>query len=202
MKGVFISKNMPNRRKKLTKTTLKTTTKVKKKITAIKRKSPKKKTLKTKKSVINVKKVNEPELLNISKEWNKERIVEDNLDSVTLENDFLDDDRDKRLMMWAGVIFFMVLISSFWIMNMKNIFKTDDIKSNSESAYDWTEIKDELDEVMGDVKEGLDEINNQNHLNTSIESETPEVLSESGSKEEIVDLKNRLEEIERKMEGE
>jgi len=31
-------------------------------------------------------------------------------------------ERDKKLMMWAGVSFFMVLILALWVLNIKSIF--------------------------------------------------------------------------------
>ncbi|MEA3464348.1 MAG: hypothetical protein U9R14_04750 [Patescibacteria group bacterium] len=112
-------------------------------------------------------------------------------------------ERDKRLMMWAGVVFFMVLICSVWIFNLKNVFRINQIKNtNSSAVEEWDKIADEFGKSWAKVKQGMNELNNEatesdkdifNGIATTTDGA---VLSEG---DEIEELKKRLEELESKI---
>lgn len=101
-------------------------------------------------------------------------------------------ERDKRLIMWTGVTFFMVLILFVWITNTKKIFNT--ISTNEDvEEFNWDEIRKGFDETMNDFKEGMEELNN-------LDQQATTTSEELNSTEDIAELKARLEELEMKLE--
>jgi len=132
-------------------------------------------------------------------------------------------ERDKRLMMWAGVAFFMVLIFGVWIFNLKNIFKTTEIKNTNNSAVqEWDKIADEFSKTLEKVKEGMAELKDETtdpsvgsgqdqqqttdpgkDIFSEIATTSDDaVISEDDEVNEIDELKKRLEELESKVGGE
>jgi len=62
-------------------------------------------------------------------------------------------ERDKQFLMWAGVSFFMILIIVFWIYNLKsNIGQTNLGWQRSEKATNWSQMADELNEQITQLK--------------------------------------------------
>ncbi len=110
-------------------------------------------------------------------------------------------EQDKRLMMWAGVAFFMVLIFGIWIFNLKNVFKTtENTDTNNSAVQEWDKIADEFTKTLEKVKEGMAELKE-----VEIEEEGRNVFSETATTsddavifedDEINELKKRLEELE------
>jgi hypothetical protein len=103
-----------------------------------------------KKAVKTDKKIIDPNTKAIKKEPNLEeaRIV-----SMKIE-------REKRLIMWSGVIFFMILISFFWIYNTRKVFMNSRLESKSTITEDktWQELSQEISGKIEDLKEGLKEV--------------------------------------------
>jgi hypothetical protein len=153
------------------------------------------------------------ELLEESKNWRKESLEEKNSlsekekqeikktygqglyekDEKYKENN--DYEGDKKLMMWAGITFFMTVILFFWILNIKNILKTDSIEKDGE--FEWTEVKSEIDDIMGDIKENIDNIEFEAEEEAVVKEESE--LNNDISEETIIDLKNKIKELEIKM---
>jgi hypothetical protein len=153
------------------------------------------------------------ELLEESKNWRKESLKEKNSlsekekqeikktygqglyekDEKYKENN--DYEGDKKLMMWAGITFFMTVILFFWILNIKNILKTDSIEKDGE--FEWTEVKSEIDDIMGDIKENIDNIEFEAEEEAVVKEESE--LNNDISEETIIDLKNKIKELEIKM---
>ena len=110
-------------------------------------------------------------------------------------------ERDKRLMMWAGVTFFMVLIFGAWVFNLKNIFKTtENTDINNSAVQEWDKIADEFTKTLEKVKEGMAELKE-----IETEEEGRDIFSETATTsddavvfedDEINELKKRLEELE------
>lgn len=109
-------------------------------------------------------------------------------------------DRDKRLIMWTGVTFFMLLIVVVWIFSMKYQLEQVRIEnSNSESSQDWRELSDEVGEKMAEIISGFKKIKSfeQNAelgalpeagFNDSLFStSTDDVLDQNGL-DELIDL--------------
>jgi Fe2+ transport system protein B len=153
------------------------------------------------------------ELLEVSKNWRKKNLEENNNLSkkekqeiketygqgfYQPEEDYEkndDHEGDKKLMMWAGVTFFMTVILFFWILNIKNILKTDSIEKDGE--FEWTEVKSEIDDIMGDIKENIDNIEFEAEEEAVVKEESE--LNNDISEETIIDLKNKIKELETKM---
>ena len=166
-------------------------------------------------------KVKKEELLEISQEWNKLHNIEKQESASTkvmadkkkeMPKRKPDDSRtqdDKRLLMWAGVSFFMVLILFFWVLNMKNVFKPDIDNNSAEEENNWSEITNEFSETMEEIKTGLSEFKDQAAEAPKIENTAegergvlPSADAIPKEEDEIKILKERLEELEKKMETE
>ncbi|RLC39239.1 hypothetical protein DRH27_00210 [Candidatus Falkowbacteria bacterium] len=125
-------------------------------------------------------------------------------------------ERSKEMIMWSGVIFFMLLVAILWIYNIRHTFKVLQEKNDSESGIsDWQEMTRELEEKISDFKDSYEEIKNieepggeQGELPTSNEAEpaslfststleidiaTGTVMNTKVSAEEIEELKKKLE---------
>ncbi len=128
------------------------------------------------------------------KKTKKQLKVVKHIDSERME-------RDKRLMMWAGVTFFMVLIFGAWVFNLKNIFKTtENTDINNSAVQEWDKIADEFTKTLEKVKEGMAELKE-----IETEEEGRDIFSETATTsddavvfedDEINELKKRLEELE------
>jgi hypothetical protein len=159
------------------------------------------------------------ELLEESKNWRKESLKEKNSLSEkekqeikkTYGQGFYEKDEkykedndyesDKKLMMWAGITFLMTAILFFWILNIKNILKSDSVENAGE--FKWTEVRSEIDDIMGDIEKNIDNIEFKAE-EESKDKEEIELSKEADniSEETIIDLKNKIEELEQKMEDE
>ncbi len=76
-------------------------------------------------------------------------------------------EKDKRLIMWSGIIFFIVLIIGFWLMNIKSILQINSFSQNkgSSSQINWNSFRDELNKTMTEIKQRLSEINQLQQTN-------------------------------------
>lgn len=68
-------------------------------------------------------------------------------------------EKDKKFILWSGVIFFMVLILAFWILNFKNSIAQTEIQSNND--FGWSEISNNFNGVIENVKSFLDSSNEE-----------------------------------------
>ncbi|MDP3043144.1 MAG: hypothetical protein Q8N21_01965 [bacterium] len=105
-------------------------------------------------------------------------------------------EREKKLIMYTGIAFFMILIVSVWIFNIKNVFESTKAKTGDNTArVQLNEITDEFSKNMEQIKEGLKEIKSL-EKNSSAQNETS--LKDSAEKinpDEIEKLKEKLEEL-------
>ncbi len=125
-------------------------------------------------------------------------------------------ERDKRFMMWAGVTFFMILIAFFWLYNTKQAFERSSREENNNfTLTDWQKLTDEVSEKMSQMKQDWENIESFNEASTSspaglpasesVEREQPLFTTSTELKitqEELDKLKERLGELEQKLEGE
>jgi hypothetical protein len=106
-------------------------------------------------------------------------------------------EREKKLIMCAGTAFFMILIISVWIFNMRSVFKSTKAKTGDNTAQvQLNEITDEFSKNMEQIKQGLKEIKSL-EKDASAQNETS--LKDSAEKinpDEIEKLKEKLEELE------
>lgn len=62
-------------------------------------------------------------------------------------------EKDKKFILWSGVIFFMILISFFWLFSFKKSFAR--IENSSTTTFNWSEIGDNFKKTTEDLKEAL-----------------------------------------------
>ncbi|MBI4812589.1 hypothetical protein HY798_04120 [Candidatus Falkowbacteria bacterium] len=120
-------------------------------------KSQKRKSIK--KSGLSVKeRIREKVLAEVKKEMAREEeqqaVIFDESDFARLDKS----ERDKKLIMWSGIVFFMVVILAGWIFSMKKMFKETELKG-SNSEINWVKMAQDLDKTMDEMKKGLSQIN-------------------------------------------
>ena len=127
-------------------------------------------------------------------------------------------ERSKELIMWSGVIFFMMLIAVFWIYSLRHTFEAARIKESSEAgALSWQEMTEDLEDKISGFKEDYEEIkqaaeenNNENNgLPASNEAESKNLFSTStagmeniSSTTNIKATPKEIEELKKKLEAE
>ncbi len=94
-------------------------------------------------------------------------------------------EKDKIFAMWAGVIFFMVLIFIFWLFTFRSTIETNSSVNQSEQ-FNWQEVKQEFSQTMQDVRGNLNEIK---ELREEFVAETKETQL---SDEQIEELKKNI----------
>ena len=165
-----------------------------------------------------VKNPSKKDLLDISRDWDKEYKKEKNINDDKIfilptknNKEYEKEERDKKVLMWSGVIFFMTLIFAFWVLNIKNvIFKTEEKIGNSKTEQiNFGEITGGFSDAMAEMKDGLKEL--QAQIPVEVENENKEIEEQNilpenknieTSQDEMDELKARLLELEKKMEVE
>jgi len=97
--------------------------------------------------------------------------------------------QSKRMLMWIGIIFFMILILGGWVLNLKNTFKASTVKEESEQEMNWSKMSSELSKTMAELKKGLNELKEVSKENSAAKPKEEMNLSP----EEINKLKDKLE---------
>jgi len=125
-------------------------------------------------------------------------------------------EKDKNLILWSGVVFFMILIAFFWIRNTGKVFReTTSGGDRAEAAIlmEWQTATEEIAKKMKEMKADLESIKaidsseieddavigNNETLATATERATTTDIDINATKEEIKKLKTRLEELEGKI---
>jgi len=181
----------------------------------VKIEKPKIKIVRNKKIAKNTKKIeNVKNIEKKNKELAREQTIE-NLEQAKIIYEKIE--KDKKMMLIAGVSFFMVLICGFWVYNIKQVFKqtAKSIENNSEISS-WTEMTDELSGKIIEMKDGLEKIKefenqSENATTTMFATSTLPVLIESeistttistttlNQKLELEILKQKIKELEDKI---
>lgn len=116
----------------------------------------------------------------------------------------------KRMIMWSGVSFFMVLIAVVWIFNTKQVFTETAKISETAEGQELSNAFGELNSAIQDIKSELDKLNSleieqggenglpEGEMENNMESDLPESEAEynlpaNGSADKIEELKNKLE---------
>ena len=126
-------------------------------------------------------------------------------------------EHDKKLMMWAGVSFFMILFIILWLANMKNVFKQVEQGRDNSEQFEWNKITDEFSQTMGQIRESLNELkqaalidntssstaeNLNNYLPANEDASTTQEFIDGGAgsagkeQDNILELKERLKDLE------
>lgn len=99
--------------------------------------------------------------LKAEKSKRKKAKIQTSVDPVKVE-------REKRLIMWAGVSFFMVLIIFFWFLGIKYVFKQTADKESDRSALEQLgNISDQFSQAVQEMKQGLAEIKSEIDIGTN-----------------------------------
>lgn len=118
------------------------------------------------------------------------------------------EERDKKLIMWSGVTFFMILILAVWAFNVKNSIKASEPKNNGQDI-NWVQMTEQLNQTMQEMKKNLADLKNVNNAPAAPENAAAlppqaEVSSSTStlptnddkvSPEEILKLKTQLEKL-------
>jgi len=101
-------------------------------------------------------------------------------------------EREKMIAMWAGVIFFMVIILAFWAISFKNNVKGA-IKETSQSGAGFSEAINNFNKSLEETKSSFSNFQSvlENNFISKEESATTEV--------QIQELEQRLKEMEEKI---
>jgi septal ring factor EnvC (AmiA/AmiB activator) len=113
-------------------------------------------------------------------------------------------EREKRLILWSGVAFFMVVIFIFWVYNLKDSFKKIESETAGKSDFKWSEITGDFGKSMEEMKKNLAEIKEftktveetTTSAEDNIASTTRDIFSEQ---DEVEELRARLEKLEGKL---
>ena len=121
-----------------------------------------KKLNKIKKEKVKIRKVKPRKSLAIQtkahpKETMKKRNVKKAVDGREMETKL---DREKQLIIFSGVTFFMVLIAFFWIINVSQVFEKMRVTSENDSdlANTWQELSVGLGQRLDQMKVNLEKI--------------------------------------------
>ena len=113
-------------------------------------------------------------------------------------------ERDKYLIMYAGVGFFMVLIAFFWVISLKHSLKETAAKNSNpivNPADNFNRLNDDFLKTMEQIKTGLNDINAQaqpaNDDTAAVNNTLPDAAAGQPalSNQDIQDLKDRLGEL-------
>ena len=135
-----------------------------------------------------------------------------------------DTEKDRKLLMWAGVIFFMILIAAGWLYNAKRVFEENKIEGKNESMFNfenWDKMTNELSDKVIQMKEDLESLkefkgSEEEPMNASsserdlfatsteesIATTTEEIDEEkdNATKTQLEQLKEKLEALEKELE--
>ena len=118
-------------------------------------------------------------------------------------------DKEKQLIIFSGVTFFMVLIAFFWIFNISQVFKKMSVANENENNNDMADTWQELSEGLGNsldqmrfnlekVDELKDNLMVEQYASTTIEklpdNEFESVAEQEITEEQVEKLKSMLEE--------
>ncbi len=115
-------------------------------------------------------------------------------------------ERDKRLILWSGVTFFMVVIFVFWIFNLKQTFKQIESSNSQNQEFNLNKITDDFSKTMEEMKGNLADIKEFAEIPAEVSTSTEDKIGTSSpfvqpNQEEIDELKARLEELENRIEA-
>lgn len=66
--------------------------------------------------------------------------------------------KDKQLIMWSGITFFMVLIMLIWAFQIKHSIKQTKLENNNQKTEKWKEVFSDLKKNISDLKTDLEKV--------------------------------------------
>jgi len=70
----------------------------------------------------------------------------------------MDEQAKKKFLMKVGIISLMALILIFWVLNMKNVFRTNALTDNGQSTAEWQNMKNDFNDTISKMSQSLAKI--------------------------------------------
>lgn len=67
-------------------------------------------------------------------------------------------EKDKQLIMWSGITFFMILIIFVWVYQIRNSISQTKLENNNQKTEEWKEVFSTLEENISSLKTDLEKI--------------------------------------------
>lgn len=116
-------------------------------------------------------------------------------------------EKDKKLLLYSAVSFFLVLILFIWIFNLPSILSSKTIEEEEVDNFNWTEVTDTLKNTWSDFSDNWDEssveIEEEVEKNPDIfvgSTSTEEVSTSTVDSKEFEDMQAELKKLEEALE--
>ena len=67
-------------------------------------------------------------------------------------------EKDKQLIMWSGITFFMILIMFIWVFQIRHSISQTKLENNSQKTEEWKEVFSDLEKNISDLKRDLEKV--------------------------------------------
>lgn len=102
---------------------------------------------------------------------------------------------DKKIIMWSGIGFFMVIIFGIWIFQIKQTIIQTKIENNGGSKKDLSLIMGEVTDRIGQMKGDLDKIKNFNDANAASVVATSTINTATTSERLPINMEKLMDDI-------
>jgi hypothetical protein len=117
------------------------------------------------------------------------------------------DEKDKKLLLYSAVTFFLVLILFLWIFNLPSILNSKTIEEEETDNFNWADITDTLKKTWSGFSDNWNETSvefeNEIEKNPDIfvgSTSTEEVSTSTVDVEEFEDMQTELKKLEKALE--
>lgn len=111
-------------------------------------------------------------------------------------------ERDKKLLMWIGVTFIMLIVLVVWIYNLKSMFREQAKQNQTGKELNIDQISEQFNKTMEEVSSNLNKLNEISLASSTMASTSAAAVPPMSNFEEtaeIQQLRARLEELERRL---
>ena len=67
-------------------------------------------------------------------------------------------EKDKQLIMWSGITFFMVLIMFVWVFQIRHSISQTKLENNNQKTEEWKKVFSDLEKNISDLKTDLEKV--------------------------------------------
>ena len=67
-------------------------------------------------------------------------------------------EKDKQLIMWGGIAFFMILIIFVWTYQIRNSINQTKLENNNQKTEEWKEVFSDLEKNISNLKTDLEKV--------------------------------------------
>ncbi len=89
------------------------------------------------------------------------------------------DEAKKKMLMKIGIASLMALVFIFWILNIKNVFQSNEKIDAGRSADQWRSIKEDFDRTVNEMSDSLNKIQATNQLINASSSQLTDLIQAS-----------------------